>query len=381
MLLTSECLPDPPFPHFPTVPSPNQPDPPAVAPQPQPLYAAQGYPGSYPLAPPPGDVELAPEPAAAPEPPLHAPFLPLHYDALYVSSAPPPHFAQPGEMWAKPPQPRRPLHLVQVPRPYYKLERQLPQQEEPAHALPPRKDAGDEYESLAPYAQPQPELQLHYLGNFSPYYLAPPGGAGPGNPLHAPYASSAPVPSPLVPMLLPLAAYAGMAPPAQLQYGQQLAVQNGRGAYSEPYGLFAPGVPLAPGMQNSSSTPLQFPVAGYMGRGGVLSAPQPSAYEPLAQGQRSARINSTPALAAPEPRAYNGTALYDDVPLAPTQGLKRNQCPVCHKVFKRPLSFQIHFSIHTGVKLFKCEWEGCGRLFNVKSNMTRHYKLHLKHDS
>lgn len=56
----------------------------------------------------------------------------------------------------------------------------------------------------------------------------------------------------------------------------------------------------------------------------------------------------------------------------------RNRCPVCHKVFKRPSSLQIHFYIHTGVKMFKCEWEGCGRMFNVKSNMKRHYRLHLK---
>lgn len=68
---------------------------------------------------------------------------------------------------------------------------------------------------------------------------------------------------------------------------------------------------------------------------------------------------------------------------APTQTSKRlpakkNQCPVCLKLFKRPSSLQIHFHIHTGVKSYKCEWEGCGRLFNVKSNMARHYRLHLK---
>lgn len=61
-------------------------------------------------------------------------------------------------------------------------------------------------------------------------------------------------------------------------------------------------------------------------------------------------------------------------------GVKKNQCPVCQKIFKRPSSLQIHFYIHTGVKLYKCEWEGCGRLFNVKSNMTRHYKLHMKNE-
>lgn len=59
----------------------------------------------------------------------------------------------------------------------------------------------------------------------------------------------------------------------------------------------------------------------------------------------------------------------------------RNRCPVCGKAFKRPLSLQIHFSIHTGEKMFKCEWQGCGRLFNVKSNMKRHYRLHLRRQS
>ncbi|KAL6672033.1 hypothetical protein ACI3LY_005430 [Candidozyma auris] len=59
-------------------------------------------------------------------------------------------------------------------------------------------------------------------------------------------------------------------------------------------------------------------------------------------------------------------------------GAGKNRCPVCHKVFKRPSSLQIHYYIHTGVKMFKCEWEGCGRMFNVKSNMKRHYRLHLK---
>lgn len=59
----------------------------------------------------------------------------------------------------------------------------------------------------------------------------------------------------------------------------------------------------------------------------------------------------------------------------------KNQCPVCHKVFKRPLSLQIHFNIHTGVKLYQCNYKDCGRMFNVKSNLTRHLKLHQKHDS
>lgn len=58
--------------------------------------------------------------------------------------------------------------------------------------------------------------------------------------------------------------------------------------------------------------------------------------------------------------------------------IRNHKCPVCLKVFKRPLSFRIHYSIHTGEREHQCDWPGCGKLFNVKSNMTRHQKVHLK---
>lgn len=54
----------------------------------------------------------------------------------------------------------------------------------------------------------------------------------------------------------------------------------------------------------------------------------------------------------------------------------RNRCPVCHKVFRRPSSLQIHLVTHTGERMYVCPWEGCNRSFSVKSNMKRHYKLH-----
>lgn len=54
----------------------------------------------------------------------------------------------------------------------------------------------------------------------------------------------------------------------------------------------------------------------------------------------------------------------------------RNRCPICQKQFKRPSSLQTHIYSHTGEKLFKCPWVDCGRLFSVKSNMTRHTRIH-----
>lgn len=56
----------------------------------------------------------------------------------------------------------------------------------------------------------------------------------------------------------------------------------------------------------------------------------------------------------------------------------RNRCTICQKQFKRPSSLQTHMYSHTGEKLFKCPWPECSKVFSVKSNMTRHYKLHLK---
>ncbi|TFK53286.1 hypothetical protein OE88DRAFT_1608428, partial [Heliocybe sulcata] len=55
---------------------------------------------------------------------------------------------------------------------------------------------------------------------------------------------------------------------------------------------------------------------------------------------------------------------------------KRHTCSICHKKFNRPSSLRIHETTHTGAKPFKCDWPQCGRLFNVNSNMRRHYRNH-----
>lgn len=79
-----------------------------------------------------------------------------------------------------------------------------------------------------------------------------------------------------------------------------------------------------------------------------------------------------------------------DVPMAPTwqhhhyyppanppnypQAQERYACSTCNKHFSRPSSLKIHTHSHTGEKPFKCNHEGCGKYFSVRSNMKRHEK-------
>lgn len=56
---------------------------------------------------------------------------------------------------------------------------------------------------------------------------------------------------------------------------------------------------------------------------------------------------------------------------------RRHTCSICHKKFNRPSSLRIHETTHTGAKPFRCDWPQCGRLFNVNSNMRRHYRNHI----
>ncbi|EKM58820.1 uncharacterized protein PHACADRAFT_248904 [Phanerochaete carnosa HHB-10118-sp] len=55
---------------------------------------------------------------------------------------------------------------------------------------------------------------------------------------------------------------------------------------------------------------------------------------------------------------------------------RRHVCLTCGKAFNRPSSLSIHVNTHTGARPFECPFPGCGRRFNVNSNMRRHLRNH-----
>ncbi|SCU99774.1 LAMI_0G00716g1_1 [Lachancea mirantina] len=91
------------------------------------------------------------------------------------------------------------------------------------------------------------------------------------------------------------------------------------------------------------------------------------------------------ALGAASPAAPSESPEPPSPPVAKTTRSRASfkyECPECGKKFQRPSSLQTHKNIHTGKRPYACPFEDCGKVFNVRSNMLRHYKLHFKaHDA
>lgn len=59
-------------------------------------------------------------------------------------------------------------------------------------------------------------------------------------------------------------------------------------------------------------------------------------------------------------------------------GIKKFKCPYegCEKIYPQKCRLEIHIRTHTGIRPFKCEYEGCNKTFNEKGNLYTHQRKH-----
>ncbi|CAG8644980.1 5731_t:CDS:2 [Acaulospora morrowiae] len=64
------------------------------------------------------------------------------------------------------------------------------------------------------------------------------------------------------------------------------------------------------------------------------------------------------------------------VKVAASSPTKRHVCILCEKSFLSSSALRVHENSHTREKLYKCEDEGCGKIYTTNSNLLRHKKKH-----
>ncbi|EMD41167.1 hypothetical protein CERSUDRAFT_80794 [Gelatoporia subvermispora B] len=113
--------------------------------------------------------------------------------------------------------------------------------------------------------------------------------------------------------------------------------------------------------------------------------------ESVPQSPVASRVRATSGCTCPaccDPR--RSPSAYTTHPYVPSphenarrkiENEKKHACNWCGKRFDRPSSLAIHVNTHTGEKPYVCEFPGCGRKFNVNSNMRRHYRNHCSSPS
>jgi hypothetical protein len=73
---------------------------------------------------------------------------------------------------------------------------------------------------------------------------------------------------------------------------------------------------------------------------------------------------------------FTQQSTFEQKSVEPHSSKKRHKCDVCGSYWGRPSSLKIHMVSHTGVKEFVCSV--CKQDFGVKSNYTRHIRVHHK---
>lgn len=90
----------------------------------------------------------------------------------------------------------------------------------------------------------------------------------------------------------------------------------------------------------------------------------------------SSPMTSSPHVQSPSTEFPLQSTSFDRKSPEPHSGKKRHKCNVCGSYWGRPSSLKIHMVSHTGVKEFVCSI--CKQDFGVKSNYTRHIRVHHK---
>ncbi|KAF7290258.1 C2H2 finger domain transcription factor mtfA [Mycena indigotica] len=104
----------------------------------------------------------------------------------------------------------------------------------------------------------------------------------------------------------------------------------------------------------------------------ALALPQTFAIpaSPLTSGTKSPRSSHS----SQEDDQSEGEG--DLPPLSDDEETRRHVCQICRRRFSRPSSLKTHQNTHSGATPYPCPFPGCGRQFNVKSNMRRHHRNH-----
>ncbi|KAF9782081.1 hypothetical protein BJ322DRAFT_1074221 [Thelephora terrestris] len=95
--------------------------------------------------------------------------------------------------------------------------------------------------------------------------------------------------------------------------------------------------------------------------------------------QLSSPMTSSPQAPSPSTEHPSQSTSFDQRSLESNSAKKRHKCDVCGSYWGRPSSLKIHMVSHTGKKEFVCSI--CNQDFGVKSNYTRHIRVHHKDSS